>query len=558
MKINNEISNNFELLAGSKHEQASFSMLSGLFSINFGEVFSENNTEENLDEFIFNEDEIKFVDYISNLVPSLKNDNKKNISFEKIETQISLDNSLSLEVKEKILQFLNKAKSYLNSFQIKMPEDKINKFKTNIDVGKIIKKNTVTLDVIVHEKKHNDSKPNNKNVSILDLSKSKDNKLEINKSNTASVTPLSGQVYFDGITINGGKLVVNSGVTVKTDNNYGYVINSGGEIEVQGGLLWNTANYANSFYINGGVLDVNGGEVRIGDLAYDTDAELDMVNGTIDLSGGTINICAELDVANGTINISGGFLNIGAYTGTSTNYGTAGEHTFDMDAGNLNLTGGIVTILRQYNNSTTEIIDIPSSVVVNATSSNTIVLGRGAGTTENFYIDLCLQNNERLGSILIDAGNYNGILKRNLFLNGDLTILTGQFEGDDEEDITLKGSIFTSSTNPLTGYWEDLNFDGVNATFGSFSDDDIDININSGNVTANGNISVDRIVVYSGATFNVGSSSFVADNLVNIDGTLIFSNALIVWGIFGCFWWAQGRGCRAAAALSFRIITQRY
>ena len=33
-----------------------------------------------------------------------------------------------------------------------MPEDKINKFKSNIDVGKIIKKNNVTLDVIVHEK----------------------------------------------------------------------------------------------------------------------------------------------------------------------------------------------------------------------------------------------------------------------------------------------------------------------------------------------------------------------------------------------------------------------
>ena len=47
---------------------------------------------------------------------------------------------MSFEVKEKILQFLNKAKNYLNSYQIKMPEDKINKFKTNIDVGKIIKK----------------------------------------------------------------------------------------------------------------------------------------------------------------------------------------------------------------------------------------------------------------------------------------------------------------------------------------------------------------------------------------------------------------------------------
>ena len=121
MKINNEISNNFELLAGSKHEQASFSMLSGLFGINFGEVFSENNSEENLNEFIFNEDEIKFVDYISNLIPSLDKDNN-NISFEKIENQISSDNSISFEVKEKILQFLNKSKSYLNSFQIIIPK----------------------------------------------------------------------------------------------------------------------------------------------------------------------------------------------------------------------------------------------------------------------------------------------------------------------------------------------------------------------------------------------------------------------------------------------------
>ena len=33
----------------------------------------------------------------------------------------------------------------------------------------------------MHEKKFNDSKSNNKNVPILDLSKSKHNKLEINK-----------------------------------------------------------------------------------------------------------------------------------------------------------------------------------------------------------------------------------------------------------------------------------------------------------------------------------------------------------------------------------------
>ena len=181
MKINSEISNNFELLAGSKHDQAGFSMLSGLFSINFGEVFSQNNTEENLNEFIFNEDEIKFVDYISNLIPYLQNDNKKNISFEKIETQISSDSSISFEVKEKILQFLNKATNYLNSFQIKTPNASINKFKSNIGISKIIKKNNAVADDL-ENKNFNNKKPNNKNVPILDLSKSKHNKLEINKS----------------------------------------------------------------------------------------------------------------------------------------------------------------------------------------------------------------------------------------------------------------------------------------------------------------------------------------------------------------------------------------
>ena len=182
MKINNEINNNFELLARSKHEQASFSMLSGLFRINFGEVFSENNTEENLNEFIFNEDEIKFVDYISNLIPSLDKDDKKNISFEKIETQISSDNSISFEIKEKILQFLNKSKNYLNSFQIITPKLNINKFQSNLGISKITKKNNFITDDFEHLKKFDGNKSNNKNVPILDFSKSKNNKLEINKS----------------------------------------------------------------------------------------------------------------------------------------------------------------------------------------------------------------------------------------------------------------------------------------------------------------------------------------------------------------------------------------
>ena len=62
-----------------------------------------------------------------------------------------------------------------------MPKDKINKFKSNIDAGKITRKIMSHL-MFSAWKKFNDSKSNNKNVPILDLSKSKHNKLEINKS----------------------------------------------------------------------------------------------------------------------------------------------------------------------------------------------------------------------------------------------------------------------------------------------------------------------------------------------------------------------------------------
>jgi hypothetical protein len=69
MKITNEISNNFELLAGSKNGEADLSILSGLFSINLGEGSLDDKVKKNIDEFIFNEDKIKFVDYISNIIP---------------------------------------------------------------------------------------------------------------------------------------------------------------------------------------------------------------------------------------------------------------------------------------------------------------------------------------------------------------------------------------------------------------------------------------------------------------------------------------------------------
>ena len=111
MKVTNEISNNFELLTGSKNGEADLSILSGLFSIDFGEGFLDDKVKKNVDEFIFNEDTIKFVDYISNIIPNLEKETKKHINFETIKTQISLDNSINIDDKEIILQFLNQGKN---------------------------------------------------------------------------------------------------------------------------------------------------------------------------------------------------------------------------------------------------------------------------------------------------------------------------------------------------------------------------------------------------------------------------------------------------------------
>ena len=171
MKVTNEISNNFELLTGSKNGEADLSILSGLFSIDFGEGFLDDKVKKNVDEFIFNEDKIKFVDYISNIIPNLENDTKKHINFETIKTQISLDNSINIDDKEIILQFLNQGKNYSKSFRINMPQQIDNKLKNKTVTSKLIKTSNISSDNSVDQKKINYSQPIGKNIIVEDISK---------------------------------------------------------------------------------------------------------------------------------------------------------------------------------------------------------------------------------------------------------------------------------------------------------------------------------------------------------------------------------------------------
>ncbi|MDA9164996.1 flagellar hook-length control protein FliK [Alphaproteobacteria bacterium] len=190
MKITNEISNNFELLAGSKNGEADLSILSGLFSINFGEGSLDDKVKKNIDEFIFNEDKIKFVDYISNIIPTLEKDTKKHINFETIKTQISLDNSINSEDKERILQFLNQVKNYSKSFQITTPQQTDNKLKNKTVTSKLLKTSNISSNNLVDQKKINHSQPIDKNIIVEDISKYTKSNVELNQSHQVNETKI--------------------------------------------------------------------------------------------------------------------------------------------------------------------------------------------------------------------------------------------------------------------------------------------------------------------------------------------------------------------------------
>lgn len=180
MKVTNEISNNFELLTGSKNGEADLSILSGLFSINFGEDFLDDKVKKNVDEFIFNEDKIKFVDYISNIIPTLEKDTKKHINFETIKTQISLDNSINIDDKEIILKFLNHGKNYSKSFQINMPQQIDNKLKNKTVTSKLIKTSNISSN----------NSADQKNIIVEDISKHTKRNIDLSQSdevNEASI-----------------------------------------------------------------------------------------------------------------------------------------------------------------------------------------------------------------------------------------------------------------------------------------------------------------------------------------------------------------------------------
>ena len=116
MNINSDVNKNIDLLSGLKSEEQNTSILNTLFSINF-----ENDTPSELineEEFVFKEDEVAIINYLSNLIPNFQNENKNLLDLKKIKKQIQIDVNISPELKENILNILSEEKFGLKDFNV--------------------------------------------------------------------------------------------------------------------------------------------------------------------------------------------------------------------------------------------------------------------------------------------------------------------------------------------------------------------------------------------------------------------------------------------------------
>ena len=116
MNITSDVNKNIDLLSSVKNEEQSSSILSSLFSINFeSDVSSELNTEK---EYIFRDEEVKIIDYLTNLIPNYQNENTSLSVLKKIKNQIKIDKNINPELKENLLNFLNAEKFSLKTFNL--------------------------------------------------------------------------------------------------------------------------------------------------------------------------------------------------------------------------------------------------------------------------------------------------------------------------------------------------------------------------------------------------------------------------------------------------------
>ena len=178
MNINSDVNKNIDLLSGLKSEEQNTSILNTLFSINFeNDAPSELINEE---EFVFKEDEVAIINYLSNLIPNFQNENKNLLDLKKIKKQIEIDINISPKLKENILNFLSKEKFALKDFNVnilnknnvnnKKSTDYMDSLKPNINQkhqsNNVVKNESKSTNFVKNESKSTNFVKNESKINI--------------------------------------------------------------------------------------------------------------------------------------------------------------------------------------------------------------------------------------------------------------------------------------------------------------------------------------------------------------------------------------------------------
>jgi len=163
MNINTDTNQTIDKFSGLNGEAQDTSVLNSLFSINFNseEISSDNNIIDK--EYIFDEDDIKILDYIFHIIPDFESKKNNLPDLDKIKNMIKLDENLSETEKNKILNLIKSDLTNLKEIKLDLSGSK--SFK-NLLSEKSLKspENLIENKKLLNNEKNNTKFKNLKNI----------------------------------------------------------------------------------------------------------------------------------------------------------------------------------------------------------------------------------------------------------------------------------------------------------------------------------------------------------------------------------------------------------
>ena len=180
MNINTDANQNIDKFSGLNGEAQETSILNSLFSISFNseEISSDNNVIDK--EYLFDEDDIKILDYIFHIIPDFESKKNNLPDLDKIKNTIKLDENLSSTEKNKILNLIKLDLTNLKEIKLDLSgsksfknllSEKSLKFPDNLTENKKLLNNEKNNTNFKNLRNVNNVKFNQQDISIKDQEK---------------------------------------------------------------------------------------------------------------------------------------------------------------------------------------------------------------------------------------------------------------------------------------------------------------------------------------------------------------------------------------------------